>query len=647
MEGWKAGFACLAVTSALLCGATPVTARPVTLAASPAPAVRGLSDIVTRLYLGHDPQRDSHALLRLQVERSLRDPRSVGTAWVARELDSEEQSSDGSFKTVVPAAVPDLDGDGGADFLRIEYDLRPARFLFEGTVSVDAYRGTDARAMWTSKLRVEGSFPLLYTTRDGDGRGHGLIVEQIGVADLGDAYAPRLGLAALNGAGDLLWERSFEPERVGSSSVRVERIPLEVRFADVAKGPANDALVGLATLTGPNFGLVHALVAETSAAIVEGRKGDVLEPPGTELNWSLSPRPGDLEYGGDWIPEPLPGPDVSGDGVADYFFAFSQPRHEGRLSMRSSADGTELWEVDGVPIGLFTNALTEWDLDGDDVKDLLLTTFHFPPVADESLPSGDLLRAISGSDGSTLWTGTGRFASVPGDVDRDGSPDVATVSTFFAGEDRVAGIEYAAFGGSDGKPLYATTYTLPYEPAASAFLLSIFGSAGDLDADRVGDFHFNHTLAQPKHATQRASAMVSGRNGKKLFDGLPWIALGESFDGRGTDVFKAAPAKRGRRIVFTLADGRSRGVLWSAVYEVPGKLYGTGEVGPFAPWLSDGDRFTRDGCPDVWIVLPGDDGMFVAVLDGRDGSLVWSRRVSGKGGDSFGSALSLGERARC
>jgi hypothetical protein len=644
VEGWKAGFVPLAATAVLLSGVQPVAAVPRVPSAAPVARDAGLSGILTDLYRGEGSEETTDSLVDLLLERAARDPLSLGAGDLARALAAERaQSSDGSIKGVFGAPIGDLDRDGRSDFVEIRYDLKRASYLYDGKVSFRTYRGVDGRPLWSAAATVTDGFPLTYSAPLGKELGNALIVEELGIVETGGSIATRVTFTTFSDRGARAWSRSFEPEVVVPGA-RIEDIPLPVRLADVAPGPAIDMLVGRVTLTGPQAGLVHVLVAESSAAVVDGATGDVTEDPSPVTNSSTSPR--NADYQGEWIPTPLPAPDVSGDGVRDYLYVASLPGHDGRLTMTSSADGTQLWETDGVPVGWFTDANVDGDLDRDGTGDLLVTTMLHQSPNDASLPHGDLLHAVSGKDGATLWTGTGRNATLAGDVDRAGGADVATSSTFFAPDDAVAGIEYAAFSGSDGDVLYRRRHTLPYDPASSAEMWTFYGGAGDLDADRVEDFFFNQTLQQ-KEASASASAMVSGRDGRKVFDGLPWVPLRHSLDGSGADVFKSSFDEKRRRLVLTAADVAGGDVIWKAAYAVRSGFADTGSLGGFAPLWAAAGRFSADRCPDVSLVLAGGDAVYLVVLDGRDGSLEWSRPLLGGGAKAFGAAVDVRQRARC
>lgn len=642
MKGWKAGFVPLAAAAVMSSGVQSVAAVPRVTSSNPAPRDAGLSGVLTDLYRGDGSAAES--LVDLLLERAAHDQWSLGGADLARELAAERaQSSDGSITGVFGAPIRDLDRDGRSDFVKIEYDLKRANFLYDGTVSFQAYRGVDGRPLWSAVATVTDGFPLTYSAPLGNDLGNGLVVEELGIVETGGSVALRAGFTVFSDRGERAWSRSFEPEVVVPGA-RVEGIPLPVRWADAAPGPAMDMLVGRVTLTGPQAGLIHVLVAESSAAVVDGATGDVAEDPSPETNSSTSPR--NANYQGEWIPTPLPAPDVSGDGVDDYFYAAALPGHEGRLSMTSSAEGVQLWEAEGVPVGFFTDANVEGDLDRDGTNDLLITTMLHPSPNDATLPHGDLLRAVSGRDGSTLWTGTGRYATLVGDVDREGGADVATSSTFFAPDESVAGIEYAGFRGRDGDVLYRKRHTLGYDPTVSANMWTFYGGAGDLDADRVEDFFFNQTIYQ-EDSSASASAMVSGRDGRKAFDGLPWVPLRTSLDGSGADVFKSSFDEKRKRLVMSAADVDRRDLIWKASYAVRSGYADTGALGDFAPLWAAAGRFSADRCPDVSLVLAGEDEVYLVVLDGRDGSLEWSRPLMNGGLETFGTAVDVRQRSRC
>ncbi|HVL38090.1 MAG TPA: hypothetical protein VM328_01745 [Fimbriimonadaceae bacterium] len=568
-----------------------------------------------------------------QTLQAVVDEQSILGAGALAERLLQEGADAGAIRVDHVSAIPDIDGDRRPDFVKLRYLLTLGDLAYDGTLQIRALKGTNARPLWTVKVTADEELPFVTTARLGKGGRSGIVVYELGATGSPASPQRRLGVLALGANGRKIWEHRFEPDT--TVPVRITGVPLGLpSLMPAAPGDAHEFLIGLVTLTGTSIDPVHAQTAETSAVIIDGISGELFVDPNSELNWSTSPRPNVLEYQGDWIPKPFPAPDLSGDGVADYVYATALPRHEGRVSARDRVDGSEIWSNSEIPVGVLTKINATADLDRDGTRDLLLVTLLHEAMTDESLPHGDLLFAISGSDGTVLWSGTGGNVDILGDIDRDGTADIGTSSTFF-GETR-AGIRYAGLSGPSGNPLYSVAHTLPYIRGGEALLQTFLRGAGDVNEDGVDDEFYQQTLTQEGMDPQHASKIVSGRTGRKIADGSPWLPVAVSLDGRGDDLVRVATNKRRSQLEIAVADGRSNKTLWRVRYRTREQFLGLDETGIFAVTTVAGGPFSPDHCNDVAVHVYGRKSVFFVVLDGRDGSERWTLRLSGKGPNDIG-----------
>jgi len=187
--------------------------------------------------------------------------------------------------------------------------------------------------------------------------------------------------------------------------------------------------------------------------------------------------------------------DVNGDGVPDYAMGgigvFGAPGPQpGRLLVLSGADDSVLLDVAGPAdrtfFGYDSNAAG--DLNGDGTPDLIVGA----PLANTALARAGSVHAISGVDGSILWTYSGEGAfyflgtgvSGVGDLDGDGTPEVAT-ATFQGGNQGVG--EGYILDGTDGSVKHVLKPKQKY--FSTNFGTFFVHNAGDTDADGVNDVY--------------------------------------------------------------------------------------------------------------------------------------------------------------
>jgi FG-GAP repeat len=285
--------------------------------------------------------------------------------------------------------------------------------------------------------------------------------------------------------------------------------------------------------------------------------------------------------------------DVDGDCVPDYIVGGA------RVEVYSGADHSLL--LDLTPTTAFGHSVHgAGDLDGDGLGDLLVGR----QGASFSFPGAGRVWALSGADGSILWTRDGAAAGQQlgsaigsvGDVNRDRVPDVVA-GAFGAGP--AFGGEAYLLDGSDGSILHVLE---PVDPQIALFFGQFFASgAGDMNADGVGDVFVGDYGAGAAGASHGTATIYSGRTGRVLHhlvgfhpgDGLgPGRGISDVNGDRFGDIFVAAylnsegaPAA-GKAYLFS---GRSGALLRTMTANVAGDLFG---VDAMAVGDTDGDGLT-------------------------------------------------------
>ena len=200
--------------------------------------------------------------------------------------------------------------------------------------------------------------------------------------------------------------------------------------------------------------------------------------------------------------------DVDGDCVPDYIVG------GGRVEVYSGFDHELI--LDLTPTTAFGHSVRgAGDLDGDGHGDLLVGR----QGASFSFPAAGRVWALSGADGSVLWTRDGAAAGqllgsaigTVGDVNRDHVPDVVA-GAFGAGP--AFGGEAYLLDGTDGALLRLLA---PVDPQAALFFGQFFASgAGDVNRDGVGDVFVGDYGAGLGGLFHGTATIYSGRNGRVL-----------------------------------------------------------------------------------------------------------------------------------
>lgn len=396
--------------------------------------------------------------------------------------------------------------------------------------------------------------------------------------------------------------------------------------------------------------LIPAVIVLAVAAAPGPARAQFVEPDVEVLRLFEGDEVGDA-FG--WVAANLG--DLDGDGVVDIAIpAIARNAGAGRVSIYSGADGSLLNQVDGTPgqsrgfsveaagdvngdcapdyiIGgarvevysgadhsllLDLTATTGFghsvrgagDLDGDGLGDLLVGR----QGASFSFPGAGRVWALSGADGSVIWTRDGAAAGqqlgsaagAVGDVNRDHVPDVV-VGAFGAGP--AFGGEAYLLSGSDGALLRVLA---PVDPQAALFFGQFFASgAGDINRDGIGDVFVGDYGAGAGGTFNGSATIYSGRNGRVLHhlvgfnpgDGLgPGRGIPDVNGDRFGDIIVAAYSSSdgapsaGKTYLYS---GRSGALLRTMTATLAGDLFGVDA-------LAVGDT-NDDGLTDFLVTAVG------------------------------------------
>lgn len=252
------------------------------------------------------------------------------------------------------------------------------------------------------------------------------------------------------------------------------------------------------------------------------------------------------------------GGDLDGDGVNDLIVASpgaaTTVAKAGRIQVFSGSNGVRLLHVKGAAPNarLGTGAAYAGDVDGDGFLDVVVGS---PNEVSGGFQFG-AVRVFSGTTGATLLSdiGPNHFSqfgvtvAAAGDGNSDGRDDVVVGAPSGNLVLTLAG-EVRALSGADGSTMWSLDGQFPYERLGTAV-----DGAIDLDGDGVGDVVVGQTDITSFVPTAGRILVVSGKDGTSLFEingKLPDAHLGASVaflgdvNGDGVPEFAAGSPKEG------------------------------------------------------------------------------------------------------
>ena len=255
------------------------------------------------------------------------------------------------------------------------------------------------------------------------------------------------------------------------------------------------------------------------------------------------------------------------------------------------------------------------DVDGDGVPDVVIgaaSTVASPWLGET--------RVVSGATGATLWSfgSLGEVVACAGDVDGDGTPDVATASGTlwpFWPPETVDGYAAVRSGANGGLLL-----SWPEPPDVRSFGSSIDG-AGDVNADGSPDIIVGAPVADsPGHTNNGRVQVLSGADGGVLLD----LHGAKSGGNAGASVAGVGDLDGDGRADVAFNDHAMIGVSVNVVRVVSGATGATLHllIGPGSSAVVDaaGD-VDGDSVPDVLAAFPATAGS-VRVYSGLDGAVL-------------------------
>lgn len=550
-------------------------------------------------------------------ERTLRTMEELGVPQPMldrmRGLESVETATD-----VYAIGVRDLDGDRSADVIewRTTYSLSvdvgdqsdPFAAGEEAETVFTARSGKDGKKLWRKKY---DDFVIPVITTVGDGRR--------GVVTVGGLFSffgwgeRRLDLESLEGkTGKRLWARSFTSVEAGDYFNHVSTdAPVALGLGQTLPGKPVDVVVTLATE-------VSAPLASTTAArvvVVDGADGSVVTHAKVDVAVDWHPYAdvvGDLEGDGldDYVVVNDPGVDLGGPQ--------EPPTLGGTIYARRGVDGSEIWTTSELDLNDFAWAYGIPHVAGGKAPEIAMLTPNDPYWNDFALYLFD------GSTGAVRWKKLGFGLMVPGDIDRNGTPDLFMGDGWVSLKKHRGAFISRAFQGS-GRMIYKKVHRwrfqeglpCPGDLCGGGWGYG-FGGAGDVHPDALGEHYFYLHARRDPNPPEEYLAIGDGRDGSEIMtlDGRTYPA-GSSIDGRGDDLFRIK-TKDGISTIEVLDGLTQRRRLRTVIQRTRGVLPRSTDV-----WV-DTFGLPGDRCADLIVNMWSDEGSYYAILDGGSAKVLWS-----------------------
>lgn len=554
------------------------------LNAGSAPAFEGDAEI----------ERATHVLRESSAARAARDVLLGLDPYLQRAYERAVELQ--QYEIFSHRRIGDLTGDGlteiVADTWSLTSDPTGTVFFLTGTYSGTVLDGRTGKVKLTHEARFVDGFAGLTPFRVGPRGKPGLLAVQMTATSAAHTVRYR----ALTAGGDAVWTKLLPSTynfNTGSKWYGPVGAATGALFTadrvDVRPGKATDVLLGRSDYVMPPR---RKPVARTTVSVLDGRDGSI-----TRLRSARST---------EVVPVAAGLPDLNGDGSDDFALLTNGEADDGRVSAFDGRDASQLWTR--------RYALRPWswterigNFVGGPTEDFLV-----------SYDKGDdwIHAVVDGRTGRIGWVRKAIFPYVAGDIDDDGAPDLAG---YRFGESKDAFLAYA----NDGRRLYEVFHGADDSGCGDSFCIT-FGfylDAGDLDADGVRD-----TYVELSHSwnSKVTTYVVTGRTGRMLYTRKGIAPLRGSVDGSGDDLGRTHRLGS-RRLAIEILDGRDLDGLWRATFVGRTRLR---FADPWAPYEAAA-RLNEDACKDVVVSVRSGDAVTLVAMDGKDGSLLWRRRLTG------------------
>jgi hypothetical protein len=511
---------------------------------------------------------------------------SGGTAPAAISLNKE------NFAQLVPAG--DLDGQGGPDV----FDYRMGASHRTINAAVTARSGTTGASLWSRELPgTKDSLTIPFPDPDlvgADGTPGVLLVEQ-SLPLFSDTSTITLRVRALDGAGNLLWSRTMSGKDIISGHREtLTDVPIVMGHIHNVDEPGHNLLVDV-------------LNGTFNIRTGNGQGSDQPEVLAA-ANGSVTPL-GPIAASTVDIPQALPVPDLSGDGLDD--LAITNPGAS--VSAERGDTGAVVWTSTDVAVDAGAVALPIGDVSSSDgIGDLALAN-------DAQTATGrdrQTISLIDGATGSGLWT---HRADCPYRIDGVGASDRPAVGLVTGSAGPIG--SRSGLAGVTVAPRYATgrvafrrtvrVRVKPRHPAPSGDASLDVGTFGDVQPDGAQDLLVRMAV-KVGHRSRRDRGVLSGRTGRLVRQHLGVAADGSLVQGDGTDMLITHHTAHGVRLA---------GV--DAATGAPLYRRHVASSGGMRPELAYGIRVTGHDCSDVSMSAISGTSLLVSLLDGAGDSL-WS-----------------------
>jgi hypothetical protein len=528
--------------------------------------------------------------------------------------------------------IGDLNGDGKTDFLSLAPQADVYNFSSAGRVT--ALSAMDGSVLWEYVGWQDSQRFGAYVSYPGDINGDS--IDDIVVAEPAANYNSLVNCGRITGVsgsnGAVLWQKH------GASSYA------ELGKSVIAIGDSNGDGIGDLLLSQPmastgsltRNGVVELISGQTYINIwtAEGtRDGEMLGAASKVVN------------------------DVDGDGLQDVITGSPEASTNGHyfngvVTMLSSADGSELWQLEGGDsLARLGEAITfGGDVDGDLFGDVVLRS---PGASTNGLYDNGSITVVSGAPGTIIWSAYGpAHGSAYGssykfvnDIDGDGVQDMLVGVPGESSNGMVENGAIRALSGISGAMQWEAFGTSNFGQLGSSFImlsdvngdgyeefatgLDTAGTQGRIDngylqahSTQTGAMLWRFDGATSGEQMGRVTKLVDDISG----DGIDDIVVGSHL----ADV--AGFGDNGKITAIASNDGHQ---LWSAHGDENQEMLGKD--------MKDASDIDGDGLEDIFVFSSRadthglrDNGM-VKALSVADGSTIW-RHDGGHDGDRAGEA---------